>query len=607
MKTNLLIQQVELPDFGLEAPYSEDIWNVCEWDLYKNASERVQNAWLVRTNLMDNKLDFTLCHNPRIREEVKYFSYYLLNVKKVTLGTLAEYADRYKLLFNYIGVKNYSSVLDIDTSDFENYLASTHKPIIMNGSMLSGEKIVPSQKRNRIISFLDFIKNIISDFIESQKPLFERDSWYGKELAPAEHDSVNLFFGEILQPDMKQATKDYIKIRVANYTTKDTYRILFSIKIFCHWLYKYDNTISSFKDVTRDILENYFIYLRVESGFSQSKINRNILHISGFFEFGLINSDGRFPDKVLFLSNDHCFKTKRKANFYTDEEVAAIFSLIQYLPPVYGKILLVLHHTGMRISEVLRLSLDALKEIDGKHYLSVYMYKTKRPNNIPIDDYVYKIISSQIAITKQKFPNAQYVFVNSKGDYFSNVVFSTRIKKEIIKHNVLGRDGKLLRFGTHRFRATKATKLINMGQDPKAVASTLGHANLASLSYYSVATEQSLQSHMQEYLKRASILINSIGKVDPIPLEEHDTAHPLCNGTCCKPLSLGMCDKINACLTCSLFKPSMEHLATYKLQLSEVQSSLAVAEVNGYERMIEQCQTEIFALENIIMKLEEKL
>lgn len=127
------------------------------------------------------------------------------------------------------------------------------------------------------------------------------------------------------------------------------------------------------------------------------------------------------------------------------------------------------------------------------------MYKTKRPNNIPIDDYVYKIISSQIAITKQKFPNAQYVFVNSKGDYFSNVVFSTRIKKEIIKHNVLGRDGKLLRFGTHIFRATKATKLINMGQDPKTVASTLGHANLASLSYYSVATEQRNTKAMINY------------------------------------------------------------------------------------------------------------
>ena len=51
----------------------------------------------------------------------------------------------------------------------------------------------------------------------------------------------------------------------------------------------------------------------------------------------------------------------------------------------------------------------------------------------------------------------------------------------------------------------------------------------------------------------------------------------------------------------------MEHLTTYRLQLSEVQSSLAVAEANGYERMIDQCRTEILALENIIKKLEERL
>lgn len=396
-------------------------------------------------------------------------------------------------------------------------------------------------------------------------------------------------------------------MKVSSCTTGCAYSFLKNIKIFCHWLYEYDENIASFKDVTREILEDYFTFLRVESDFSQHKINNNIYELSCLFEYGLINCDENFPNKVLFLANDHCFKTKRKANFYTDEEVGSLFSLIKYLPKNYGKILLVLHHTGMRVSEVLRLPIDALKEINGKHYLSVYMYKTERNNYIPIDDYVYKIISSEIASTMERFPNAKYVFVNSSGNSVDYSSFTRKIREKIVEHNVLGRDGELLDFKTHRFRATKATQLINMGQDPKVAADMLGHSNLSSLSYYAVATEQSLQSHMQEYLKRESILINSIGKIDPTPLEEYDTAHPLCNGWCCKPLSLGLCDKINACLTCSLFKPSMEHLTTYRLQLSEVQSSLAVAEANGYERMIDQCRTEILALENIIKKLEERL
>lgn len=606
MKTNLLQKQVSLPTFGLEAPYSDDTWNICEWDLYKNADEDNRKAWIARSNVMNNVMDFTLCSNEVIREEIKYFSYYLLNVKKVSLRTFAEYADRYKLFFHFIDGKEYSSVLDIDTSDYERHLSLTHKAVIDNGSMLIGQEMVSSKKRNRMISFLDFFKRVIYDYLESQKPLFERDIWYWKELAPDALNGENLIFDTIKQPIMKQSVKDYIKMKLASVTIKCAYNCLNDIKIFCNWLYEYDENIISFKDITREILEDYFIFLRIESDFSQNKINVNILNISKFFEYGLINFDERFPDRVLFLTNDHYFKTKRKANFYTDEEVAAIFSLIEYLPPVYGKILLVLHHTGMRVSEVLRLSIEALKEIDGKYYLSVYMYKTERNNNIPIDDYVYKIISSEIANTKAKFPNAKYVFVNSCGNSINYSYFTKKIREKIVEHNVLGRDGELLDFRTHRFRATKATQLINMGQDPKVVADILGHANLSSLSYYAVATEQSLQSHMQEYLKRESILINSIGKVDSTPLEEYD-AHPLCNGWCCKPLSLGLCDKINSCLTCSLFKPSMEHLATYKLQLSEVQSSLAVAEANNYERIVDQCKTEIFALENIIRKLEEKL
>lgn len=181
------------------------------------------------------------------------------------------------------------------------------------------------------------------------------------------------------------------------------------------------------------------------------------------------------------------------------------------------------------------------------------------------------------------------------------------VKRAIIEHDVRGRDGKLLDFRTHRFRATKATNLINSGYDPRNVADILGQKSLSSLSYYAVATNQSLQVHMQEYLKKESILINSIGKVDEKTIEDYKNAHPLCNGWCCRPIELGVCENINACLSCPMFKPSLEHLTTYRLQLSEVESALSVAVANGFERMAEQCRSEKAALEKIIKEMEGRL
>ena len=95
--------------------------------------------------------------------------------------------------------------------------------------------------------------------------------------------------------------------------------------------------------------------------------------------------------------------------------------------------------------------------------------------------------------------------------------------------------------------------------------------------------------------------------MDEFSLDDYENAIPLCNGWCCRPAGFGVCDKANACLTCPQFKPSSRHLVSYQIQLSELESTLAVAEENGYTRIVEKCKTEIKALREIIEKLEETL
>lgn len=592
--------------FSLPAPYNDNIWEICTWDIYLNANPTYQSAWKTCSNMMDSNMDFTLCNTPLIREEAKYFSYHLLEEKKVTLRTFAEYADMMKLLFEFVSKGKYVSVLDISIDDFRIFISSSYELAANSRSMLICNNIISSKKVNRILSSFDLMKKAISTYLESDKPLHERDVWLAKDLPnTSASGTYNLDFTDIAQPKMKQAVKDYIKTKLNSVVASTASNNLHDIKIFCHWLDIYDKNIKSFKNVTRDILEEYFLFLRLESGLSQYGINTNILNLSQMFEYGIVFSNPEFPEKVLFLKDDWHYKTKRAAKFYTNEEVKALFSLLPCLPKIYGRILLVLHHTGMRISEVLYLSINALKYTkDGKPYLSVYMYKTERHNRIPIDEYIHRLLRTEIAYVKEKHPDTKYIFVNSDGSAIRYQHFINKIKEEIVNNDIHGRDGKLLEFKTHRFRATKATNLINMGLEPPVVADMLGHKNLASLTYYVVAKEQSLSEHMQEYLRKESILINSIGKVDKAVIEDYENAHPLCNGFCCRPTDLGVCEKLNACLTCSLFKPTLQHLTSYRLQLVEVESSLAMAKENGFKRMAEQCEKEKTALENIIKRLE---
>lgn len=607
--TQTLLQRDREYSFSLEPPYDSDIWHVCEWDLYNNATKDQQSAWISRTNIMNNTMDFTLCNIPLIREESKYFVYKLLSEKNISLRTFAEYTDRFKLLFKYVNENNCNSVLSIDVTSFESFMITTnHKAIIGNGNSVLGKEIVPAQKQNRIISFVSTMQRSIADYIDSTKPLYERDFWYGKEINPETTEIANFDFSNISQPLIKHATKEYIKFKLDTVELKTAHVFLRNIKIFAQWLANFDESISSFKDVTRDTLESYFLFLRTEAEFSQHKLNLNILHLCNIFEWGIVSENDLFPQNIIFLPEDYYFKTKRRTEFYSNEEIASLFKIaVPKLPKVYGRILLILHHGGMRISEVLRMKKDALKEKDGKYYLSNYMYKTHRYNNIPLDDYIYNIIKQELAYGEKKYPNAKYIFSNSDGSPISYSSFITNIKTVIIKENIFGSNGKLLEFGTHKFRATKATNLINMGEDPKIAADMLGHKSLDSLSYYAVAKNQALNEQMQEYLRKESILINSIGKMDSLAIEDYKNAVALCNGWCCKPIELGVCDKVDVCISCSLFKPSSQYLLNYKLQLADVESALIVAKENGYTRMIEKCEQQKSSLEEIIKKVEEKL
>lgn len=607
----ILTKQIELPKFNLPEPYCDDVWDIMEWDYYKTASQGYKPCWIARSNVMNNKMDFSLCNNPVIREESKYFCYLLISNKKVSLGTFAEYADRFKLLFAYVNERSFDTVLDIDTSDYERYIGQSHKIKTNNGSALIGKEVIPMKKRNRLVSFLDSLKRAVSDFIESSKPLLKRDYWRMKDVKP---DSVNDFshtknfdFSTIKQPLMKKAAKEFLLFKLASITFNAVHGYLNNIKTFCQWLYEYDDIINSFAEVNRDILEDYFCFLRIETDFSQHKINKNILDLSVMFEYGLLNGDKNFPSIPLFLSSDYAFKTEHRAKYYTPDEIAGIFSIIPYIPKVYGKILLILHHCGMRISEVLRLPMDCLCYNEDVPYIKLYMYKTERNHNIPLNKAIHKIIHTEILKNKKEYPEAKYVFLNKDGSLINYGTFCRTIRRAIVEHNILGRDGQLLKFTTHRFRSTKATDLINMGEDAQKTADILGVSSISTLRYYATATQTSVNEYMQEYLKKESILINSIGKMDEFDLDDYKNAIPLCNGWCCRPADLGICDKINACLTCSQFRPSIRHLTSYQLQLSELESTIAVANANGYTRIVEKCTAEKEALQNIIGRLEEML
>lgn len=610
-----VLQLQQIPDFQLPDKYKSDIWEVQNWDAYINGDRRYKSAWNIRSSVTDYKFDFTLCNNPILREELKYCIYVLVEIKKITLVTFAEKYDYFKHIAKYLNSTSYMSITEItSTNDFEKYIIKVagNKARTQNGNKVSPTTMtaVPQSKRNRALTFFETCIQTVIDFYEKDIPEIQKDIWHAKNL-PIDDERTQegtLDFRNIKNLEFKQQAKDFCFHKLNNITFHTISSYLLRIKRFFSWLDENYPKITHLDQLTRDIIEEYFLWLRMESDLGQTQINNSILILKVFFETGMLLGFKNFPYKALITTYDYAFKTKKESQYFTDEELQSIINIIPEMKTIYGKMLYILLSVGVRISELIYLEIDCLHQYEDKsYYILIYQYKTKSYYEKPISDNIAKIIQSEINKNKKKYgDSAKYVFTN-KNKPICYSTFCNNLNTILAEHKITDRNGLPLKCNTHRFRHTVATNLFKSGKNPKAVAEALGQSSLGSLAHYVVINNSIVKEQLAPRIKKDELLISNIGKIDDAILSEYEHVEPLCNGWCCRNSSLGACNKANTCLSCEMFIPTTQHLINYQLQLQEVEATIKIAEANNLTSMLEKNIQTRDNLINIIEKVKNKM
>ena len=612
MAVQQLKTQQNIPDFNLPEKYSSDLWDVLSWEENISIKRDYKCKWKARSSITDYKLDFTLVKNIILREELKYVFYYFYEIKGMTLTTFSEYYDRLKLLAKYVNTLNISSLLDItDISDYEKFVVKKgNKIIVSNGSEIRGMELVEETRKSRFVTFLTYVQEILEDYYTKDIPERQKLIWHYEKLPckKGNNPSKVLNFKDILNKEFQKNAQDFCWFLLPNIVFGTIYKYLFSLKIFFNWICNNYPEIKHLNQLNRDLIENYFLYLRAESDYSSIAVNTFILNLKKFFEWGQLVKEENMPQNNLILVQDYNFKTIKSSKYLTDEEMKGIISIIPKLPNTYGKIVYMLIFTGVRISELLQLKVNALKiKSDGSYVLEIYQYKTEKYYSKPLDERPAKIILNEIQKNQERFgkENVEYVFVNSKNTPITLGTINKSIQKAIIENDIKGRDGELLHVTTHMFRATLSTKLMSAGKDPKLVAKLLGQSSLSSLSHYATVDLKAAKEQLAPRIAKDQILISNIWNTKDDKDEIPETAIPLCNGFCSKDIETGICKKATACLSCPMFIPSIQFINSYELQLQETEATIAVAKANGYTKLLENALETKKQLESILKKLKE--
>ena len=454
-------------------------------------------------------------------------------------------------------------------------------------------------KTHYVVGFIHFYRYIYDLVYGYKENEYDKDIWDIRKLGiPFEiaesRKRYTINFSSIKQKWLKENAKSYLFYRLQHRTMASAIDDLKGINILSEYLYNCNVQINKLNELDRDIIEKFFSYLS-KKGFVNTTYNRRISAIKTFFSIGNMLDLDNFPTKPLILNTDFRKIVHKLPSFFTDNELKQMNDHIEDLPIQIGRMFFILENCGMRVSDICSSPIIAngklcIEKNSNEDYIfTYYMPKCHRYNLIPVSEIIGKVIEEAIGYSKNEFgENCKFIFASSPQDAISVETFSLHMNQMSAKNNLTKDDGSPLRIKGHTFRGTVATQYANLGISMDVIRMMLGQQKIGVLKHYITIHSDKMIEYMKPIIDESDKLIRSINNPELIEKSvEEPSLIPLPNGRCSKSISSGICNKANQCYSCKMFMPLKCHLDLYKKQLADAENNISIAELHGFDRILE--------------------
>jgi len=273
-----------------------------------------------------------------------------------------------------------------------------------------------------------------------------------------------------LKIQIKELTNNYLEYlkKIKNYSDHTCKAYESDLKQYVLYLNEFDSDLFDNK--------NFVNYL-FEKGLAKSTINRKLTSINNFLEWASKIEKNKSYYKFESL------KTERKLpDILTSNYINTLINELPINTPkeVRNKAIVeLLYSSGLRVSEVVNLKLNDLKDNKSLRVVG----KGRKVRILPMTDQAYKIIKLWIKNFRKNFLNDQvnnYLFLGVRGKQLSD-----REVRRIVKSST----------GTfpHNLRHTFATHILDGGADLRVVQELLGHSDPTTTQLYTHVSKKKLQ------------------------------------------------------------------------------------------------------------------
>lgn len=248
-------------------------------------------------------------------------------------------------------------------------------------------------------------------------------------------------------------------------------------------------------DVDGDLVRRW-VMERMKQHTTPQTVKRQLSSLRSFFKYRhrVGRGDG---NPVRYVGNPKV--EKRLPDYVKESEMERLFDAVAFSDDFNGcrdrMLVLFLYTTGVRVSELLGLTLPALDLEKGELKVTG---KRNKQRIIPFGDELRQEIAKYLNWREQNVPAiSNRLFVRSDGAPMQyNEV-------RIVVRNALSAVTTMKKKSPHVLRHTFATAMLNNGAELEAVKELLGHESLAATEVYTHATFAELKKEYEQAHPRA--------------------------------------------------------------------------------------------------------
>ena len=343
------------------------------------------------------------------------------------------------------------------------------------------------------------------------------------------------------------------------------------LRVFGTWLAEHHREIRSCAELERGHIEDFKTWIsttpsaRTNKPLARTTVKEYLVNLGCFFERSANWGYPNAPTRPLLFAADLPRIDRPLPRFLDDAAAAKLARATRAEPDPLARLCVeILARTGIRVSELTGLTVDAVVQIGSAFWLRIPVGKLHNDHYIPLHPELKTLLDDWTDNHRPSGLRSDRLLLER-----GRPITRLRVADALTR---IANDADIGHVTPHQLRHTLATQAINRGMSLEAIAALLGHKTLAMTIIYARIADKTVA---EEYFAVTDKVEALYGQPHQLPASDEGNEmrklraemhrRMLGNGYCARPVNID-CHLESICESCNFFVTTIEFKPTLRRQ-----------------------------------------